>query len=180
MSARTRFVLAAAIMAAATLPTPVQAKILKYHVALNGQYGSSPTGSTAIGHATVHVDTVTRRVSVDLDVAGITIDDLWDKLVAAPIGPIHFHEYGSAMSGGTMSSSSMLVLPLPFGPAYRPTRAGLHVTMKDFDYASDAALVQSTLSFDDFVAAINKGLIVLNVHTDKFNPGEISGLVVPD
>jgi len=185
MSATTRFVLAASIMAAAALPTPAQAKILKYHVALNGQYGSSPTGSTAIGHATVHVDTVTRRVSVDLDVAGITIDDLWDKLVAAPIGPIHFHEYGSAMSSGAMSSgamnsSSMLVLPLPVGPAYRPTPAGLHVTMKDFDYASDAALVQSTLSFDDFVAAINKGLIILNVHTDKFNPGEISGLVVPD
>jgi hypothetical protein len=174
MSAKFLFAVAASVLAAA-LSTPAEAKILKYHVLLDGKYGAAPTGSPATGHAKVRVDTETRRVSVDLDVAGITIDDLWDKLVAKPIGPIHFHEYTAP--GG---AQSMLALPLPFGPAYRPTREGLHVTMKHFDYAADAALVKSTLSFDDFVAAMNKGLIILNIHTDKFNPGEISGLVVPD
>ena len=52
--------------------------------------------------------------------------------------------------------------------------------MKDYDYVAGAALLKSTLSFDDFVAGMKGGLIVLNIHTDKYNPGEISGLVVPD
>ena len=52
--------------------------------------------------------------------------------------------------------------------------------MKDYDYVAGAKLLNSTLSFDDFVAGMKSGLIVLNIHTDKFNPGEISGLVVPD
>jgi hypothetical protein len=41
-------------------------------------------------------------------------------------------------------------------------------------------LLKSKLSFDDFVAGMKSDLIVLDVHTDKFNPGEISGLVVPN
>ena len=175
MPRRIAFALAALAIGGIFVAAPAQAKILKYHANLDGNYGEQPTGSPARGRATILVDTVTHRFTVNLGVEGITIDDLWDKLVAAPIGPIHFHEYNMPMSGG-----SMLVLPLPFGPAYRATRAGLRVDMRNFDYESDAALVKSTLSFDDFVAAMNKGLIVLNVHTDKFNPGEISGLVKPD
>jgi len=52
--------------------------------------------------------------------------------------------------------------------------------MKNYDYVAGVTLVKSTLSFDDFVAGMKSGLIVLNVHTDQFNPGEISGLVVPN
>jgi len=117
---------------------------------------------------------VTHRVSVDLDVNGITIDDLWDTLVRAPIGPIHFHKYANAAGG-----DSVLALPLPFGSDYHATKWGLKVRMRNYDYVAGAALVKSTLSFDDFVAGMKNGLIVLNVHTDQFNPGEISGLVVP-
>jgi CHRD domain len=168
-------VLAAIFIGEATSAQPAQAKILKFQADLDGQYGMEPTGSAAIGHAAIEVDTASRRVSVDLKVDGITIDSLWDKLVAAPIGPIHFHEYAAPGA-----ASSVLALPLPFGSAYHATPGGLRVKMKSFDYAADAALVKSTLSFDDFVSAMKNGLIVLNVHTDKFNPGEISGLVVPD
>ena len=174
MSASRFFALAAAI-AVAALPTPALAKILKFHAALDGNYGAEPSHSPATGRATVRVDTVTRRVSVDLDIKGITVDQLWDKLVAAPIGPIHFHKYATAAGG-----DSELALPLPFGLGYRPTSGGMHVTMKDYDYVAGAKLLNSTLSFDDFVAGMKSGLIVLNIHTDKFNPGEISGLVVPD
>jgi hypothetical protein len=173
MSARTIF--AAAIAAALALPSPAQAKLLKFHAALDGNYGSEPSHSPATGRATVRVDTATRRVSVELEVKGITVDQLWDKLVAAPIGPIHFHKYATAAGG-----DSELALPLPFGLGYRPTPSGMHVTMKGYDYVAGAALLKSTLSFDDFVAGMQSGLIVLNIHTDKHNPGEISGLVVPD
>ncbi len=162
-------------LAVVATPLPASAKILKFHAALDGKYGPDPTGSAATGRATIRVDTVTRRVSVDLKVAGIQVDDLWDKLVAAPIGPIHFHKYATAAGG-----DSVLALPLPYGANYHARPAGLRVTMKDYDYVTGAALLKSTLSFDDFVAGMGSGLIVLNVHTDKFNPGEISGLVVPN
>lgn len=170
---------------AAGIAAPASAEILKFHANLDGKYGSEPTGSSATGHASIKIDTVTKRMSVDLRVQGITVDQLWTKLVAKPIGPIHFHEYNmpampgmAGMSGA--GGSAMLALPLPYGPSYQATNGGLHVKMKNFDYAADAALVDAHLSFDDFLAGIRNGLIVLNIHTNKFNPGEISGLVVPD
>jgi hypothetical protein len=162
-------ILAAAVSAAA----PAEAKTLSFHAALDGKSGPEPTGSAATGKAKIKVDTDRKRVSVDMDVDGIMIPQLWAKLVAAPIGPIHFHKYASAAGG-----PSVLVLPLPFGATYRATPRGLHVKMVNYDYAAGAKLLGSTLSFEDFVAAMRSGLVVLNVHTDRFNPGEISGKVV--
>ncbi|HEX8535256.1 MAG TPA: CHRD domain-containing protein [Allosphingosinicella sp.] len=151
---------------------PAQAEILTFHARLDGKYGAEPTGSAATGKARIKVDTERKRVSVEMDVDGITTDALWDKLVAAPIGPIHFHKYATPAGG-----DSVLVLPLPYGADYRATKKGLRVTMKDYDYEAGARLLKSTLTFDDFVAAMRSGLVILNVHTDAFNPGEISGRV---
>jgi hypothetical protein len=53
----------------------------------------------------------------------------------------------------------------------------MRVTTNDYEYAAGAALLNSTLSFNDFVSALRGGLIVVNIHTDAFNPGEISGRV---
>ena len=175
MPFRPAFAIAAALAATLAAPATAHAKILKFKVALDGKYGPEPTGSAATGRATVRVDTVTRRVSVDMTVKGITVDQLWDQLVAAPIGPIHFHKYATAAGG-----ASVLALPLVYGPDYRATPRGIRVKMRNYDYVAGAKIVNSTLSFDDFVAGLKRGLIILNVHTDKHNPGEISGLVVAD
>jgi len=174
MLSRKLLVLAASVAAVSAMPGAAAAEVLKFHVALDGKSGPEPTGSPATGTAKVRVDTVTHRVSVELDVSGITVDDLADNLVNSPVGPIHFHKYATAAGG-----DSVLALPLPFGRDYRPKKWGLQVRMKNYDYVAGAALVKSTLSFDDFVAGMRGGLIVLNVHTDQFPPGEISGLVVP-
>ena len=159
-------------LAAGAAAAPAHAEILAFDAKLDGKYGPEPTGSAATGKARIKVDTKRRRVSVDLALHGITQEALWDKLVAAPIGPIHFHKYATAAGG-----ESVLVLPLPYGPNYRATKNGLRVTMKDYDYEAGAKLLKSTLSFDDFIAAMRSGLVILNVHTDAHNPGEISGLV---
>lgn len=151
---------------------PAQAEILTFHVALDGRYGSAPTGSAATGNAQIRVDSERRTISLDLTVDGITPDALWDKLVAAPIGPVHLHRYATVAGG-----DSVLVVPFPFGPDYQAAGNGMRVTAKDYDYAAGAALLRSGLSFEDFVAAMRGGLIVLNIHTDAFNPGEISGRV---
>src|SRR5262249_30718229 len=97
MNSRTNLVfVAAALIAAVTPSARADAEVLKFHAALDGRYGMEPTGSPATGKAAIRVDTTTRRVSVVLAVSGITVDDLWDKLVAAPIGPIHFHKYAGS------------------------------------------------------------------------------------
>lgn len=160
-------------VAAALLATaPAQAELLTFHSNLDGNYGAEPTGSKATAKARIEVDTARQLVSVDMTVDGITADALWDTLVAAPIGPIHLHKYASAEGG-----DSVLVLPLPYGASYQPTPRGLQVTMKDYDYAAGARLLKSTLTFDQFVEAMKSGLVILNVHTDAFNPGEISGRI---
>lgn len=151
---------------------PAQAEILTFHAALDGKYGAQPTGSAATGKALIKIDTSRRLISVDMNVKGLSPDALWDKLVAAPIGPVHLHKYATPAGG-----DSVLVVPFPYGPSYQATRDGMRVTVKDYDYAAGARLLNSTLSFDDFVAAMKGGLIVLNIHTDAFNPGEISGRV---
>ena len=151
---------------------PAQAETLAFRAALDGKYGAEPTGSAATGKARIKVDTKRRLVSLDMTLDGITADALWDKLVAAPIGPIHFHKYATAAGG-----ASVLVLPVPYGANYRPTKRGLRVTMKDYDYQAGAKLLNSKLTFEEFVAALRSGLVVLNIHTDAFNPGEISGRV---
>src|SRR5438067_9194460 len=110
-------VLAAAAFAAA--PAQAKPKILYFHAALDGKYGDAPTGSTATGRARITVDTKLRKVSVDLKVYGITVDHLWKKLVAAPIGPIHLHKYARAGAG-----PSVLVLPIPYGADYHAERRG--------------------------------------------------------
>jgi hypothetical protein len=87
------------------------------------------------------------------------------------MGPIHLHNY---LSNGDVA----LVLPTPFGPSYADTARGFSVTMKGYSYAEGAQLLKSNLSFDGFLAAMASGSVVLNVHTDKFGEGEISGKIV--
>lgn len=159
---------AVAIIAA----TPAAAKTLTFRATLSGIAPPTTTGSPARGKAVIKVDTSSKRVSVDLDVTGITIDQLADGLVAKPIGPIHFHVYRTA-------DDVELILPLPYGPDYRTTSKGFRVTMRGYDYAAGAKLINSGADFDEFVNGLRGQRIVLNVHTDKFPNGEISGTVMP-
>ena len=94
------------------------------------------------------------------------------RFTSYPGGTTHLHRYATAAGG-----DSVLVVPFPFGPGYKAVGNGMRVTANNYDYAAGAALLKSTLSFEDFLAAMHAGLIVLNIHTDAFNPGEISGRV---
>lgn len=165
--------IAALAASLALVAAPAGAKTLTFHALLDGRSGPEPTGSEATGRARIKVDTDRKQVSVDLNVDGITAPQLWAKLVEKPIGPIHFHLYHP-------DGSAVLVLPLPYGPNYHTLPHGLHVKMDKYDYDTGAKLLNSTLPFDDFIAAMKSGTVVLNVHTDKFNAGEISGKVVED
>jgi hypothetical protein len=145
---------------------------------LRGDQPPANTGSTATGKARIAVDLEARAVDLDLNVVGLRIDQLWDRLMHAPIGPIHFHHYGS-MHHASDDPAVSLVLPVPFGPSYAATRTGFKVTMRGFSYAAGAALLKSDKSFDDFMAAMRMGMVALNVHTNAFTDGEINGAVLP-
>lgn len=159
-------------VAAVAAACPAAAKTLTYRAALDGTMPPTLTGSPASGAAVIKVDTQTKRISVDLDVRGITLGQLSAALVAKPIGPVHLNEYHTA-------DDVELVLPVPFGTTYSPTKTGFHVSMRGYDYAAGVKLLETGSSFDDFLNAMNAGRIVLNIHTDKFPEGEISGSVKP-
>ena len=71
-----------------------------------------------------------------------------------------------------------LIAPFPFGETYAETPDGFTVTLSDFPYAEAADRTRSDLSFEQFVAALANDPIYLNVHTEAFGDGEISGRVV--
>jgi len=158
---------------AIAIATPAAARTESFHAALDGTAIPTTTGSPAHGRVTVKVDTKSQRVSVELDVQGITLDQLNDALVAKPIGPVHFHQYRTA-------DDVEAVLPVPYGANYRATRTGFHVSMRDYSYAEGAKLLNDQDTFEEFVDALNAGKIVINIHTDKFPDGEISGKVMPN
>ena len=155
---------------------PASAKIIEYRADLNGQSPTISTGSSARANARISIDTLKKTVAIRLNVIGLSVDSLWDRLVKAPIGPIHLHQYAS----GNLSdaNSSELAFPLPYGPSYKPTRDGFRVRTGVLDYAKAVAPLGQSISFEAFVAALEKGTVVLNIHTDAFNGGEVNGLVV--
>ena len=158
---------------AIAIAMPAAARTESFRAALDGTAIPTTTGSPAHGRVTVKVDTKSQRVSVELDVQGITLDQLNDALVAKPIGPVHFHQYRTA-------DDVEAVLPVPYGANYRATRTGFHVSMRNYAYAEGAKLLNDQDTFEEFVDALNAGKIVINIHTDKFPDGEISGKVMPN
>lgn len=141
-----------------------------FTAALRGDKDPTNTGSKAAGDAKIVVDTAVQTVDVDLKVTGIKFQDFFDQVHHAPVGPIHMHHYGA-------KGEVTLVMPFPMGPTYAETKDGFTVTVRDYPYATGAKIVQTPLTFDQFLAALQAGIVVLNIHTDKFNQGEISGTV---
>ena len=164
-------------MLAVLVATSAGARELAFTAALSGDRMPTMTGSKALGQARVLVNTETQRVDVSLDVTGLKLEDLWKNLVPAPMGPIHLHIYGS--HDHSNPDSAALVFPLPYGPGYAATATGFHAEEKALPYAEGARRVNSRASFDDFVSSPEAGRIVLNIHTNKFTEGEISGDVIP-
>lgn len=162
-------IVAAALMA----PTLAHAKHITYKAALSGSSASAQTGSLATASADIKIDLDAKTVAVKLNVVGIALDGLWDDLVAAPIGPVHLHQYAGTDLADP--NASVLAFPLPFGSHYVATPTGFSVDTGARSYAEGMATLGSKASFEQFVAALERGAIVLNIHTDAFNAGEISG-----
>ena len=150
------------------IASPVAAKTITFRATLSGIAPPTTTGSPARGTAVIRVDTSSKTVSVDLDVTGIALDQLNEGLVAKPVGPIHFHVYRTA-------DDVELILPLPYGAAYKATPSGFRVSIRGYDYAAGAKLINSSATLDEFVNGLRGQRIALDVHTDKFPNGEISG-----
>jgi CHRD domain len=164
------------MLGAALSAAPASAKTIEYRAELNGQSPTISTGSSARASARISVDTAKKTVAIRLNVTGLSVDALWDRLVKAPIGPIHLHQYANGNLAD--AGNSELAFPLTYGPSYKPTRDGFRVRTGVLDYAKAVAPLGQSISFEAFVAALEKGTVVLNIHTDAFNGGEINGLVV--
>ncbi len=164
-------VLAAACAAFMILATPAQAAELNFTAALSGRQEPTITGSAATGTATLSVDTEARTVDVMLTITGISLDGLYDHVIHAGVGPVHLHLYAA---DGEIS----LLVPFAYGPTYAETANGFTLMVSGLSYADGAALLGSELSFEAFVVSLGTDFVYLNVHTDAFNDGEISGRLV--
>ena len=121
-----------------TIAAPALAEVQQYRANLDGVGGTAVTHSLATGTADIVVNNQTRRVNVRLQIRGLTLDDLLDRMVAAPIGPIHLHIYPARGADGGYVGGSLLALPLPYGPGYRAADGGFTVELNDYDF--DAAM----------------------------------------
>jgi len=157
---------------------PCQAQELAFRAALRGDRPPSDTGSAALGDAGLRVNVATQTVDLTLDVRGIALDQLSTPLKTAPVGPIHLHFYGTH-NHADPDAPVELVFAAPFGSTYQPTSQGFRLEVKGRSYAQSASAVKSTLAFGDFVKALQGGAVVVNIHTNAWPQGEISGPVVP-
>jgi CHRD domain-containing protein len=164
------FVFAVAALAACA-SAPAQATQIHYTATLNGHQQPTDTGSAATGSAWIDVDTATQTVDARIEIHGLHMSDLAAHLSHAPMGPMHLHRY--------QGDDVTLILPFPMGPTYSETADGFTVTLHHYAYSDGAAIVQSGLSFDQFLAALSRDPIFLNIHSERFGEGEISGRLVP-
>ncbi len=157
-------------IAVAFAAAPASSAEVVFTAALRGDAAPTNTDSTAKGDATITVDTDTQTVDVALKVTGISFADFYDHLAHAPVGPMHLHHYAA-------DGNVTLLMPFPMGPSYAETKEGFTLTVKDYPYAEGAKILESNVTFDGFLAAMKSGEVVLNIHTNKYHDGEISGLV---
>jgi hypothetical protein len=150
--------------------TPAMAAELHYTTTLNGAQYPTETGSSAIGTATLTVDTEAQTIGAHIVITGLGFDDLAHHLAHSRMGPMHLHRY--------QGDDVTLIAPFPFGESYTETADGFTVTLTDFPYAEAAERTRSDLSFEQFLTALANDPIYLNVHTEAFDDGEISGRVI--
>jgi hypothetical protein len=158
--------------ALALMVTPAAAAELTYTAALDGVTQPTATGSAGTGTATVRVDTEAQTVSVEMQIHGITADQLWDHVIHSGMGPVHLHLYAA---DGEIS----LLVPFPYGASYTATDDGFALNVEDYAYAEGAATLRSDMSFETFVSTLGSDFVYLNIHTDTFQDGEISGRLAP-
>ncbi|MGB7406616.1 MAG: CHRD domain-containing protein [Pacificimonas sp.] len=162
----TKSILAAG--AALAIALPAQAITVISVANLSGDQEVPPVETQAFGSATFTVDTDTQLLDFSLEVNGITIEQLFDNLVAAPVGPIHLHNAPAGANGP-------IVIPFPFDTGYEATDTGFRLTREDYLFDDALAISGADVGFSDFVSALRDGLYYINVHSDQFGSGELRG-----
>ena len=164
-------VLAGALAIASAIPGG--ASILQFEATLDSGQSTTGSDSTATGEALFLVNTHDETLDFRLGISGITLDQLWDTLVAAPIGPVHIHDAPRGQTGP-------VAIPFAFNMTdYMATASGFWLSVTDYAYADAVGISGFPESFNDFVAGLRDAQYYINVHTDAWNAGEIRGQLAP-
>lgn len=147
---------------------PALSSEVSYMAILSGDSETTKTGSSASGQADIVVHVEAQTVDFNLVVKGLTLSDLSEHLSHAPVGPVHLHIYAP-------NGDSSLLLPFPMSDAYKAQPDGFSIRVTNSSYADGAKIIPSDITFDAFVRALDSGAVVVNVHSQKFPDGEISG-----
>lgn len=148
-----------------------QAATFSFEADLDAAQSIPAATSMATGTATVSVDDVAQTIDLALNVTGLSLDDLWDDLVAAPGGPVHFHD-------GVAGTTGPIAIPFAFSPStYSDTATGFSLNVSDYSYSDAVAISGFGEDFDSFLTGLTAGEYYINIHTDTFNAGEIRGQI---
>jgi hypothetical protein len=148
--------------------TPALSGEFAYVATLRGDNTTTNTGSSATGRAVIVVHFEAQTVDLILAVKGLAMADLSEHLSHAPVGPVHLHIYAA-------NGDSSLLLPFPMGPGYAATAEGFELKATNYPYADGAKIIASDMDFGAFIRVLDSGAVVLNIHSQKFPDGEISG-----
>ena len=159
-----------AVLALFAGTTVAQAATFEFTADLDSGQSTTTSTSTATGSASISVDDVAQTIDFSLVVNGITIDDLWDDLVAAPVGPVHIHD-------GVAGATGAIAIPFPFNSTYQSILGGFTINSVGLDYDQATDLAGFDEDFDDFLAGLMGGEYYINVHTDVDNGGAIRGQI---
>ncbi len=164
--------LATSAAALAMVASAASAATFDFTSVLNSAQAVPGSDSTATGTATLRIDDADKTLDFRLDISGITLDGLWDTLVANPAGPIHFHDALVGMTGD-------IVIPFPFPMGYTETDGGFSLETTDYAFADAIDIAGVTESFDEFLAGMLERSYYINIHTDMMPAGEIRGQLTP-
>jgi hypothetical protein len=167
-----RFLVLTVMLAVVFFAAPAFAAQQTYTADLSGVHEPTNTNSTATGTATFVIDTDAQIIDAQIEIHGLKFDDLAHHLAHSRMGPIHLHQYKD-------NGDVELIVPFPFGDTYAETADGFTVTVHHYSYPDGQTVLGSNIPFEALLASLAQGKILLNVHTQRFGDGEISGYLVP-
>jgi len=163
-----------ALAAVFVIALPARAALIQLHANLGGGNEVPPTGSPALGFATLTLDTATNDLTGHIEFSflqGTTTAAHIHCCLATPFGPgnVGVATLVPAFPGfplGVRSGVDDFVLDLDLASSYNPA----FIT-------AQGGLANAEASF---IAGLLSARTYLNIHTNLFPGGEIRGFVVPE
>ena len=148
-----------------------QGAIVQYVASLNGSLGSPPNSSPGTGNATFYFDTITHLLTISVSFSGLvgttTVAHIHADTSVSGTGiagvALELTGFSAGLTTGTYSTTINLLSLLSYSSSYLSAHGGT-----------------ATSAETDLLAAMTDGRAYLNIHSNLYPGGEISGSIYLD